>query len=278
MMDFRMYENELPNEGDIVIVKIISVDDIGAQCELLEYGGMQALLPITEYSRKRIKSIKKIVKPGKRDVLSVIHVDPVKKCIDLSKLHVSPTEIQAASDKFQKSNFVHSILRNVCMQQSELQPQLNIEQMYIQLGWPLYHDFGHAFDGLEQAAKNFEILNKYHLDFKGNVLTELKRSLEHKFQEKSKDVRCIVNVSSVGIDGVNTIKKVLIDAKKQCNDIPDVPIIDITIQSCPDYCISTTGMDETLLVASVQRAIDLIRTGIEQTDGGAFSFKPIEII
>ena len=35
-MSCHMYENKLPQEGDIVIVKILKVNDNGAQCQLLE--------------------------------------------------------------------------------------------------------------------------------------------------------------------------------------------------------------------------------------------------
>ena len=167
----HMYENALPKEGDLVVVKILDVGDNGAQCQLLEYGGIKGLLPCTEYSRKRIRSIKKIVKPGNRDVLTVLRVDTDKKYIDLSKKHVTRDEHQQTESRFQKSNYVHSCLSHL----SEIH-QRNLEDMYQIIGWPMYRDFGHAFDGLEQAAKNFSILDKYHIE--GNIMSDLQKSLE----------------------------------------------------------------------------------------------------
>jgi translation initiation factor 2 subunit 1 len=275
-MDFRMYENELPKEGDLVMVKIISVGDNGAKCQLLEYGGREAMLPCTEYSRKRIRSVKKIVRPGKRDVLTVINVDNDKKYIDLSKKHVTKAEIADVESRFQKSSFVHS-----CMQQLSRHHQtLGLPDMYQRIAWPMYHEFGHAFNGLEQAARNIEILQKYTLD--QTTMNQLRQELEHRFQEKPKDVRCVVTVSCIGVDGVDAIKDALQKAEYECNaskgkakaeaggdDESETPL-EITILRCPEYTISTTGLNIERQTKKIQQAIDLIKQSIESCDGGIF--------
>lgn len=265
-MKCHMYENELPEEGDLVMVKILSIDDGGAQCILLEYGGIEGLLPSTEYSRKRIRSIKKLVRVGKKDVLTVIRVDPEKQYIDLSKKHVSKTDFEEVTSKFQKSNFVHSCMKQLCYKH---QQSLSLKDIYTQIGWPMYEEFGHAFNGLEQAAKDLSILDKYQLD--NSVRETLRKSLEHRFKQKPQTVHCIVEVSCIGIDGINAVRESLIEAKRECNT-PETPL-DISIHKCPQYCISSKGTDIESMKQNIEKATAIIKSKIVSYNGGIFSVK-----
>lgn len=277
----HMYENELPEEGDLVMVKILSVNEGGAQCKLLEYGDIEGLLPSTEYSRKRIRSIKKLVRPGKKDVLTVIRVNQEKHYIDLSKKHVTKSEFEEVSTRFRKSNFVHSCMKQICYKQ-----QATLREMYQQIAWPLYHDFGHAFDGLEKASQDLSILDKYHLDIP--IRDELKRSLERKFQQISKVVTCTVEVSCIGVSGINAIKDSLIEAKKLCNPfvektepntnhVESLEHLEINIIKCPTYSISVKGMDVESMKERVEKAATIVQHKIESYEGGMFSKKELNV-
>ena len=263
----HMYENKLPKEGDLVMVKIIQVEDNGAQCQLLEYGNIEGLLPNTEYSRKRIRSIKKLVKPGNKDVLTVLRVDTEKQYIDLSKKHVTPAEKEQVSSRFSKSNYVHSTLRQLCVTHDDI----TLHDVYESIGWPLSNRYGHAFDGLEKAARDLTILDA--LDLDGNIRAELRKSIEHKFQEKPKDVKCIITLTCIGIDGVNTIKNILLNVQSECNKNSLEPTIEITVISCPDYSIAACGINTESITQRFEQAILSIQKQIESIDGGGFAIK-----
>jgi translation initiation factor 2 subunit 1 len=49
---------------------------------------MEGMILSTEVTRKRVKSVKKLIKVGKQEVMSVIRVDKEKRYIDLSKKQV----------------------------------------------------------------------------------------------------------------------------------------------------------------------------------------------
>jgi translation initiation factor 2 subunit 1 len=83
--DTRFYEKEFPEKGDIVIVKVKRVAEMGAYVSLLEYSGLEGMILMSELSKRRIRSVKKIVRVGRHEVVLVLRVDKEKGYIDLSK-------------------------------------------------------------------------------------------------------------------------------------------------------------------------------------------------
>jgi len=139
--DCRMYESRYPEVDDVVMVQVKSIAEMGAYVSLLEYAGVEGMILLSELSRRRIRSVNKLIKVGRTEPVMVLRVDREKGYIDLSKRRVSPEDVAAAEEKFGKSKLVHSILRHVSETTGE-----DLEQLYRQVGWPLYRLHGHALD------------------------------------------------------------------------------------------------------------------------------------
>ena len=58
---------------------------------------------------------------------------------------------QAAEEKYNKSKMVHSIMRHVAETTGQ-----DLEQLYGQIGWPLYKLYGHAFEAFKQMVQDPE--------------------------------------------------------------------------------------------------------------------------
>jgi translation initiation factor 2 subunit 1 len=71
------------------------------------------MILLSELSRRRIRSINKLIRIGKSECVVVIRVDSEKGYIDLSKRRVLPEDIIACEDKYAKAKAVNSILRHV---------------------------------------------------------------------------------------------------------------------------------------------------------------------
>jgi translation initiation factor 2 subunit 1 len=269
----HMYENELPDEGDLVVVKITKVEETGAHCKLLEYGEIDAMLPCTEYSRKRIKSVKKLVRPGKQDVLEVLKVDKVKNYIDLSKKHVTKEEVVKVSSNFHKSKFVHSLLKHIASSKQCKALNVTLTDLYQQIGWPLYKDYDHAFDGFEMASHDSSILSKYTID--NSIKDVLWKSLQHKFAPKPKTISAIVQVSCAGPRGINAIKEALSCGQNaNNNDDNDKKYkIDISVVKCPEYSISCRGIEVEKISHMIKKSMNAIQQSIEAVEGGTFLIK-----
>lgn len=53
METINWYNEEYPAMGDIVMAKVLSVDEAGAKCILMEYGCKEAFVPLSESLKKR---------------------------------------------------------------------------------------------------------------------------------------------------------------------------------------------------------------------------------
>merc|ERR1711988_1329721 len=76
-----------------------------------EYKDIEGMILLSELSRRRIRSINKLIRVGRTECVVVIRVDKDKGYIDLSKRRVSPEEIAKCEDKYAKAKCVNSILR-----------------------------------------------------------------------------------------------------------------------------------------------------------------------
>ncbi|MEW5308656.1 MAG: hypothetical protein WDW38_000595 [Sanguina aurantia] len=109
----RMYESKYPEVDDVVMVQVKSIAEMGAYVALLEYNGIEGMILLSELSRRRIRSITKLIKVGRQEPVMVLRVDKEKGYIDLSKRRVSPEDITRCEETFNKSKLVHSIMRHV---------------------------------------------------------------------------------------------------------------------------------------------------------------------
>jgi translation initiation factor 2 subunit 1 len=60
--DVRMYEKKFPEVEDVVMVQVKSIAESGAYVSLLEYNGIEGMILLSELSRRRIRSITKLIK------------------------------------------------------------------------------------------------------------------------------------------------------------------------------------------------------------------------
>ena len=64
------------------------------------------MILLSELSRRRIRSVNKLIRVGRNECVVVIRVDKDKGYIDLSKRRVSPEDIVRCEEKFAKAKAV----------------------------------------------------------------------------------------------------------------------------------------------------------------------------
>merc|ERR1712196_594531 len=112
-LECRFYEEPFPEVESLVMVNVRNIAEMGAYVSLLEYNNVEGMILLSELSRRRIRSINKLIRIGKQEVCMVLRVDKEKGYIDLSKRRVSQEDIQKCDERFQRSKSVHSIVRHV---------------------------------------------------------------------------------------------------------------------------------------------------------------------
>ncbi len=74
----RFYKHRFPKLEDVVMVNVRSIAEMGAYVSLLEYNNTEGMIMLSELSRRRIRSINKLVRIGRNECVVVIRVDETK--------------------------------------------------------------------------------------------------------------------------------------------------------------------------------------------------------
>ena len=92
------------------------------------------MILLSELSRRRIRSINKLIRVGRTEPVVVIRVDKDKGYIDLSKRRVSPEDVERCTEVFSKAKAVNSILRHVA-NILEYKSSDELEELYKKTAW-----------------------------------------------------------------------------------------------------------------------------------------------
>lgn len=138
---------------------------MGAYVKLLEYDNIDGMILLSELSRRRIRSLQKLIRVGRNEVAVVLRVDQEKgksgreSCpgaqtdgvegyIDLSKRRVSPEDAERCKERYSKGKVIHSFMRNVAEKTNT-----PLETLYRTIVWPLNKKYGHAIDAFRLSIK-----------------------------------------------------------------------------------------------------------------------------
>jgi translation initiation factor 2 subunit 1 len=257
----RMYEAEYPDIDDLVMVRVNRINEIGAFVSLLEYNDKEGIILLSELSRRRMRSINKHIRVGKKEVLQVLRVDKEKGYIDLSKKLLKEEDIVECTQRYQKSKTVHSIMTHV----AELQTGDNIltlEELYRRIGWPLYETYGHAYDAFKKAAAGEDIFEG--LDAPAEIKDNILKTIQHRLGSQPVKIQADIQVTCFSYEGIDAIKPAL-RAGLTCGTT-DSPIR-IQLVTSPEYILLTSSTDHERGIALLKKSIEAIQTEIKKHGG-----------
>mmetsp|Transcript_16244 Transcript_16244/g.27797 ORF Transcript_16244/g.27797 Transcript_16244/m.27797 type:complete len:312 (-) Transcript_16244:55-990(-) len=199
-LDCRMYANQYPAIDEIVVVRVEKIAEMGAYVSLLEYNNIEGMILLSELSRRRIRSINKLIRVGRIEYVVVLRVDTDKGYIDLSKRRVAPEDIGKAENKYNKSKAVHSLLKHVASQRGE-----RLDYLYNTVAWPLAAEFGHAYEAFKIAIVDpervFAKVPDCPAELKDALLTDIRQRLTPQPVRVRADIECTC-FSYEGVDGI----------------------------------------------------------------------------
>ncbi|XP_052096538.1 eukaryotic translation initiation factor 2 subunit 1-like [Mytilus californianus] len=265
----RFYGNKYPEVEDVVMVNVRSIAEMGAYVHLLEYNNIEGMILLSELSRRRIRSINKLIRVGRSECVVVIRVDKDKGYIDLSKRRVSPEEVCKCEEKFAKAKAVNSILRHVgeLMKYSTSE---QLEDLYKKTAWYFdekYKKPGAAYEAFKHAVTNPEILDECDIDdeTKEVLIDNIKRRLT----PQAVKIRADIEVACTNYEGVDAVKRAL---KKGLALSTESMPIKINLIAPPLYVMTTSTLERTEGMALLNKAIATIKEDIEEA-GGIFNIQ-----
>jgi len=258
-LNCRFYENEFPDVEDVVIVEVKQIADMGAYVQLLEYNNTEGMILLSELSRRRIRSINKLIKVGRNEVVVVLRVDREKGYIDLSKRRVSPEDIERHEIKYSKAKAVHSIMRH-CAETLEI----DLEPLYKAIAWPLARKHGHCYDAFSKAITDedqvFEGIEMQPA-VKEAIMTQIKRRLS----PQAVKVRSDFEVTCFSYEGVDAIKAAL-TAGEQAGSSADCEV-KIKLIAPPLFVMMASSMDKEVGLKALNDALSTIKEEITTRKG-----------
>ena len=254
----RFYENKYPEVEELTVVNVRQIAEMGAYVRLLEYDNAEGMILLSELSRRRIRSIQKLVRVGRNEVVVVLRVDKEKGYIDLSKRRVSPEDIAKCEDRYNKAKSVHSIMRVVAEKHS-----MPLEELYETVGWPLYRKYGHAYEAFKQAITTpAEVFTG--LSASQTILDDLHVQITRRLTPQAIKIRADVEVTCFAYDGIDAIKDSL--KKGEAMSTPDCKI-QIKLVAAPLFVVITNALDKTAGIKLLEDAISTITKDIREKGG-----------
>mmetsp|Transcript_14703 Transcript_14703/g.30001 ORF Transcript_14703/g.30001 Transcript_14703/m.30001 type:complete len:392 (+) Transcript_14703:258-1433(+) len=258
----RFYEDEFPEVESLVMVNVRHIAEMGAYVSLLEYNNIEGMILLSELSRRRIRSINKLIRVNRNEVVMVLRVDKEKGYIDLSKRRVSPEDIAKCEDKYNKAKAVHSVLRHLADQR-----KLNLSDLYEQIGWPLYKKYGHAFDAFKLTLQPGDDTEDpfASMDLDADLKDDLLKYIKKRLAPQPIKVRADVEVSCFTYEGIDAIREALFKGVEVGEEAKSP--IKIRLIAPPIYVMSTMTLDKTVGIALLTKAIETIESTITEKGG-----------
>ncbi|KAF2456259.1 translation initiation factor 2, alpha subunit [Lineolata rhizophorae] len=254
----RFYEEKYPEIDSFVMVNVKQIAEMGAYVKLLEYDNIDGMILLSELSRRRIRSIQKLIRVGRNEVVVVLRVDKEKGYIDLSKRRVSAEDIVKCEERYNKSKMVHSIMRHVAEKTNT-----PIETLYQSIGWPLNKKYGHSIDAFKLSITNPDVWKE--VTFPNEVVREeLTSYISKRLTPQPTKVRADVEVTCFGYDGIDAVKAALHCAEaKKSSDAQ----IKVKLVSPPLYVLTSSCLDKGHGIATLEEAIAAIDASIVAAGG-----------
>jgi translation initiation factor 2 subunit 1 len=253
----RDYENILPECGSPTIVSIKDSNEMGIYVSLLEFDEIEGLLLFSEVSRRRIRSLSKLIKKGKKEIVSVIRVDNDKSYIDVSKRQISEIEVNYMKKKRNFGKIVNLISNNFSRVIS-----IDFEEIKLRWIWLLSRKYSHAIKALKFLLK-FPNTLFTNIDLKKNQLSIFSKNLKKKMPINVLKIEVEFEINYFLLDGIKTIKSSINSIKK----ISLFSKINCKTQVPPRYTIIHFGNSKKKIVQMVSKFLYLVSKKILSKKG-----------
>merc|ERR1712187_114765 len=222
----------------------------------------------SELSKRRIRSVSKLLRVGRTEICMILRVDKDKGYIDLSKRRVEPEDATAKEETFAKAKAVHGIMRHVASMNN-----IEVEELCNKISWPLYAKYTDAFEAFRKHI-NEEINIWKDLDFSkpGQDLTpfadkikeDIETNLRRRLIQQWLRLRAKAEVACSEYDGIDAIRDALMKgleaSKEECE-------VKINLIAHPLFVYTCTCRDKTLGMSTLDEALANTQKAIEAKSG-----------
>lgn len=255
------YEEEWPEDGELVVATVKKIVGYGAYVTLDEFGGKEGLLHISEISTRWVRRIRNHVRENQKVVLRVLRINRERGHIDLSLSRVGKNEQREKIEEFKKERRATSLLA-----QSARLLNISEESLYEKAGVPIIEKYGSLYDGLEEAAKRgVKALMK--LGIPDEIVGSLAEVAKEKLKIRMFKVQGNLTATCRDPKGVLIIRDALLAAEK----LGRKRRVDVEIYTlgAPRYRMELTADDPKRVERSLKEIVSEVTSIMEKAKGTA---------
>lgn len=254
----RSYESIYPKQGWVSIAVVKEIKDIGAYVSMIEYDFIQGMLMVSEISRRRIRSINRMIKIGKKEIVSIIRVDKKKGYIDVSKRQLAEGEYPCMKKKWFYSKLICSVSCHI----SKIS-FTNCEDSKIRWVWPLFRKFGHAIKGLKHVMEKKSIsITGYNMPNLENKM--LFKNLTKKIATNHTKIEIKFQINSYSSKGIYYIKEMF----RKIYEIKSHDRLNICCLNSPNYSLLVHGNSKKKILRKTLYVLKVIELLVKKKKGG----------
>jgi len=205
-MLYRKYG--FPEESDIVICTITSVQYNSVFANLDEYPGKSGIIHISEISPGRIRNIRDYVKEGKKVICKVLRVNEERGHIDLSLRRVNESQKRNKNDELKKEMMAEKIVEFAA---KEL--KLKFEDLYRKVFESVSKEYDYLYPCFEDHVVGNYDIKRLNLDKK--IIAKLDELIKQRIKPPEVFISGSFTLITYAPDGIEVIKKALKPAVRE---------------------------------------------------------------
>jgi len=258
--------------NEIVVVRIKRIDNMGAYATLLEYGGKEGMVILSEVSKRTLPSaqapLSKLLRVGRTLVCTALAVDREKGYTDLSKRRVDLPEASVKEQAFSRAKAVHSVMCHVATKN-----EIGVEELCKKVSWPLFKQYGDAFAVLRRhLLQEINLWTEINFSTPGQNLSSLadvlKKDIEEclrkRLTQQRVALRAKFEVISHAPDGIELIQKAL----RVVSEVrrPECTL-KVRLIAHPIFSIDCFCLDRDVGISAIDVCLALIEDSILSSEG-----------
>lgn len=201
----------LPEESEIVICTVTSVQHHSVFCNLDEYG-IQGMIHISEVSPGRIRNIREFVKEGKVVVCKVLRVNRERGYLDLSLRRVTDMQRKSKVNEIKQEQKAEKIIDHVAR---EL--KTTVDDLYKKIAPLILKEYPYIFLCFDEVATNGLDLEK--LGIPKDVVARLVEVIKLRIKTPEVEITGTLQLQTYAPDGIELIRTALAYFEKAKLDV-----------------------------------------------------------
>lgn len=251
-----MEQGRTPSVGEMVITRIDKVMQFSAHCKLIEYGDIDAFLPIREVSSGWIKNIHEYIHTGQIVVCKVIFIDRDKGTIDISIKKVNQNDAKEKLNTYNLEKRLTSLFQQA-MKEARVSPK-DQRDAYVSYVLASFGSFTRFMKGAADSTEDFA-----NAKLPKKLKDTLQRLIEASRGHSEHKVAYLLTLSTFDTrSGIEQIRALLQDVEKAH--------VEVEYIGAPKYRLIAEGPDYPAAEAHIEEADAIIKRGLKD---GRFSME-----